>query len=80
MKIFNRKMLAGLLATTALISVALPVRAEKVLAGQVATERVHSLTTEIDWQTNLKKAEEQAGKEGKLIFWLHILGHLDGAT
>jgi hypothetical protein len=41
---------------------------------------VHALTSDIDWYKNLNKAEDEAQKSGKLIFWLHILGKIDGAT
>ncbi|MFN8551631.1 MAG: hypothetical protein U0103_09095 [Candidatus Obscuribacterales bacterium] len=54
--------------------------AEKVLEGQVCSARVHALTTDIDWYKSLNKAEDEAQKQGKLIFWLHILGKIDGAT
>jgi hypothetical protein len=80
MKKFAQLVLTSLVATTAFLNLTLPVQAEKVLEGQVCTERVHALTNDIDWQKNLKKAEEMASQQGKLIFWLHILGHIDGAT
>ena len=51
-----------------------------MLSGTVSEERVHALTTEIDWYHNLHKAEDEARKEGKLVFWMHMLGHIDGCT
>ncbi|HEY9776827.1 MAG TPA: hypothetical protein V6C81_23895 [Planktothrix sp.] len=57
-----------------------PASAEKLLEGQVCEENVHKLTTEIDWNKNLKKAEKQAAEENKLVFWVHIVGKIDGAT
>jgi hypothetical protein len=80
MKKFGQIFLTSLVATSAFLSLSLPVQAEKVLEGSVCTERVHALTNDIDWQKNLKKAEQMASQDGKLIFWLHILGHIDGAT
>jgi len=80
MKKFGPRLLTSLMAASTLLSLSLPVRAEKVLEGAVCTERVHALTNDIDWYKNLKKAEEAASQQGKLIFWLHILGHIDGAT
>ncbi|HEY9755560.1 MAG TPA: hypothetical protein V6C97_10390 [Oculatellaceae cyanobacterium] len=53
---------------------------ETVYQGSVCSSRVESLTGQIDWQTNLKKAQEQAQKENKLVFWMHMLGKIDGAT
>lgn len=57
-----------------------PASAEKVLTGEVCTEKVHRLTSEINWYKSLTKAEEDAEREGKLVFWIHMLGKIDGAT
>lgn len=54
--------------------------AEKVLEGQVCSARVHALTSDIDWYKNLNKAEDAAKQQGKLVFWVHMLGKIDGAT
>jgi len=63
------------------ISASIPAAyAEKVLEGQVCSARVHALTSDIDWYKNLNKAEDAAKQQGKLVFWLHILGKIDGAT
>jgi len=57
-----------------------PVMAEKVLQGEVCSEQEHKLISEIDWQKNLKKAEKLAAEQNKLVFWLHMVGKIDGAT
>ncbi|CAN5378062.1 hypothetical protein BH10CYA1_BH10CYA1_20760 [soil metagenome] len=63
------------------VSLSVPAaRAEKVLEGQVCSARVHALTSEIDWYKNLDKAEDAAKQQGKLVFWVHMLGKIDGAT
>lgn len=67
------------LALLALMS-APQARAESALAGEVCTARVHQLTTDIVWYKSLTKAEEDAKREGKLVFWVHMLGKIDGAT
>jgi hypothetical protein len=72
------KILLGL--TVTLTMSLTPANAEKVLQGEVCSARVHALTTAIDWQKNLDDAEEIARKENKLIFWMHMLGKIDGAT
>ncbi|HEY9732332.1 MAG TPA: hypothetical protein V6C89_10495 [Drouetiella sp.] len=72
-------MLAVLVSASAALSIP-AAQAEKVLEGQVCSARVHALTSDIDWYKNLNKAEDEAQKSGKLIFWLHILGKIDGAT
>ncbi len=76
--------LKGLLAIslllTTLSSAALPAHAEKVLEGAVCSVNVHKLTSGIDWYTDLKKAEQTAAEQNKLVFWMHMLGKIDGAT
>jgi hypothetical protein len=54
--------------------------AKPVLTGEICDTRVHQLTTQIEWYDNLHKAESEAQKQGKLVFWMHMLGHIDGAT
>jgi hypothetical protein len=39
---------------------------------------VSRLTDKIHWHTSFDEAKEQAQKEGKPIFWIHVLGDLDG--
>lgn len=57
-----------------------PVWPAPVLTGEVCDVRVHELTSQIHWYDNLHKAEDAAKQQGKLIFWMHILGRIDGAT
>jgi hypothetical protein len=68
------------LLLTSLSSVPLPAHAEKVLEGAVCSMNVHKLTNNIDWYTDLKKAEQAAAEQNKLVFWMHMLGKIDGAT
>jgi hypothetical protein len=51
-----------------------------VLDGSVAHSRVSGLTSQIKWQTSLGQALDQARREGKMVFWVHMLGSMDGAT
>ncbi len=57
-----------------------PANAEKVLQGEVCEANVHKLTSDIEWYKSLGKAEKAAAEQNKLIFWLHIVGKIDGAT
>jgi hypothetical protein len=66
---------AALLLTSSSVASATP-----MMCGSVAEERVNELTSQIQWFHSLKKAEETAQKENKMIFWMHMVGHLDGAT
>ena len=74
--------LRATIALTALLSPALApaAYAEKVYTGEVCTVQVHKLTTGIKWETKLPEAEARASTDGKLVFWMHMLGKIDGAT
>ena len=51
-----------------------------ILSGEVAQHNVAELTSEIPWYTSLQQAEYAAQQQGKMIFWMHMLGSLSGAT
>lgn len=36
--------------------------------------------TQINWSSSLSDARQRAQEQGKMIFWVHMLGKLDGAT
>lgn len=80
MKRISSLLLGTIIAAAAILTPATPVRAEKVLEGQVCSEKVHALTSEIEWYKSLHKAEDAARNQGKLVFWVHMLGKIDGAT
>ncbi|MFN8655794.1 MAG: hypothetical protein U0105_05610 [Candidatus Obscuribacterales bacterium] len=70
-----------LFMATAIVGTTSPAFAAKeLLQGEVCEANVHKLTTEIDWYTNLKKAEKTAAEQNKLILWVHMVGKIDGAT
>jgi hypothetical protein len=48
--------------------------------GQDVKKDVATLTTKITWQTSLETAKDLARKQGKMVFWMHMLGDLTGAT
>ena len=48
--------------------------------GQDVKKDVALLTTTISWKTTLGDAKELARKEGKMVFWMNMLGDLNGAT
>ena len=70
------------LATLALAMAATSsaVVAENVLNGQVALCHVDRLTRDIHWYDSLDKAKEAAKAQNKMIFWMHMLGSIGGAT
>jgi hypothetical protein len=74
------KFLAGLLLSSQIGLIPIAANAETVYQGSVCSSRVNTLTNQIDWQTNLKDAENLAREQNKLVFWMHMLGKIDGAT
>ena len=48
--------------------------------GKEVQKDVDRLTEKISWKTSLDDAKTQAQKEGKMIFWWHVLGDLNGST
>jgi hypothetical protein len=59
----------------------IPVLAKmKLIGGTEASQRVDQLTKEISWYHNLGQAEATARKNGKMIFWVQMLGDMAGAT
>ena len=48
--------------------------------GAVCQERVTRLTGEISWLSDLEAAKEKARESKKLIFWVNMLGKLEGDT
>ncbi|CAN5422117.1 hypothetical protein BH11CYA1_BH11CYA1_09200 [soil metagenome] len=78
----RRFVISSTLALTALVlqSINVGMSAKAVLNGEVCSSNVHKLTTEINWYKSLNKAEDEAGREGKLIVWVHMLGKIDGST
>jgi len=48
--------------------------------GQDVKKDVQLLTTAISWKTSLDDAKALARKDGKMVFWMHMLGDLNGAT
>jgi hypothetical protein len=48
--------------------------------GPDVKKSVSDLTTKISWQSSLDAAMELARKERKMIFWMNMLGDLNGST
>lgn len=77
---YARIVMTGLLLSSLVGLVPSSARAETVYQGSVCSTRVNTLTNQIDWYTDLKKAEKDAQEQNKLVFWMHMLGKIDGAT
>ena len=48
--------------------------------GKEVQKDVQTLTDRISWKTSLEEAKALAQKEGRMIFWWHVLGELNGST
>lgn len=71
------KLLTALLAASAL---ALPVQSSpSVVSGEVTHAGIQKLSS-INWYASLGQAESEAIRQNKMIFYIHILGTIDGAT
>jgi hypothetical protein len=75
-----KRILSSLVAALAL-SLGLQALAKPMLLdGNVTTSRVQNLATQIPWNRSVNAAENEASKEGKMVFWVHMLGDMTGAT
>ncbi len=77
---YRRIAVTGLILSSFVGLNSMTAQAETVYQGNVCSTRVNTLTNQIDWNTDLKKAEQQAREQNKLVFWMHMLGKIDGAT
>ena len=50
----------------------------QVISADVVEKKVEKLSEKIDWLTSLDEAKSLAQKQHKPIFWIHVLGDLDG--
>ena len=51
-----------------------------VVPSDEANKQAYVTNKDIRWYRSLEEAQAEARKEGKLVFWLHMLGTMDGAT
>ena len=69
-----------ILSTSFVVPDASAQRSPRLVPGEVAEQKAAKLTSEIHWYENLTQAQAQAQRDGKLIFWMHMLGDLSGTT
>ena len=55
-------------------------RQPRMVMGDEAAKKVENLLGTLDWKTSLDDALKQAASEDKLVFWVHMLGRIDGST
>ncbi len=51
-----------------------------VVPGSEASRENFQVSKRLGWQTNLDEARAEAAKTGRLVFWVHMLGSIDGKT
>jgi len=51
-----------------------------MVMGPEAERREQTLVTAVKWNTSLDEALAQARAENKPVFWVHMLGQIDGPT
>lgn len=61
---------------------AVPVLADRltVVTGSEARKENFQVAKRINWHQDLDQARAEAAKSGKLVFWMHMLGSVDGKT
>ncbi len=50
----------------------------KVVSGKKVEKSVSKVMSTLHWKRSLEDVKEIAKKSGKMIFWLQIVGDLDG--
>ena len=75
----TRKRSAGL---TLLLTTSLAAQGQKGRRITPEEAQANAIRTihEIRWQPSLETALATARREGKLVFWMHMLGRIDGDT
>ena len=69
-----------MLSSQCIQSIPADAKGMKIVPGSEAYSRVSQLTSDITWNHSLGQAEAAAKKQGKMIFWVQMLGDMAGAT
>jgi hypothetical protein len=76
----KRSIFLSLVAAFAVAS-SVPVLAnDSFVPSTEAMRNAHLVNKGMQWHTSLEEAQAEAKKTGKLVFWIHMLGTMDGAT
>jgi hypothetical protein len=72
-------MIKYLLLGVLLVGLSVPIAgAETIVSGVTVSQRAANVMEAIDWAPDLKTAQEKATEQKKLVFWLQLVGDLDG--
>lgn len=78
MKSIKTRLIGAAVSVSAML--ALTPAVAGVMQGSVAEEHVTELTNQIHWCTDLPEAEAAAKEKHKMILWVNMIGHMEGAT
>ncbi len=56
------------------------VPARNMLDARDSERNARAVKQDIEWSNSLADAKQRAREQGKLVFWVHMLGKIDGAT
>lgn len=51
-----------------------------VVPSEEATKQAWVANKGLNWKTSLEQVESEAKRDHKLVFWVHMLGSMEGAT
>lgn len=78
----SRSLSLGLSLVLSLSWLLSPVQAEKMalVSPDESLKSNFQITRGMNWFRNLEEAQKAAREQKKLVFWVHMLGSMDGAT
>lgn len=62
------------------LPVAVPTPVRNLLDARESENNARKVRSNLSWSSSLADAKQRAREQGKMIFWVHMLGKLDGAT
>ena len=68
----------ALLAAGLVLALSAGVTAETVISGKKAEKGTARVLKTLDWQPSLEAAQSLAAENGKLVFFVQMVGDLDG--
>ena len=78
-----RKIVFGLTALAGLAMVAAPgadAESRILIPGNVAAQNINRVNANVRWHSNYNAALDEARRTNKMVFWVHLVGDMEGAT
>lgn len=69
-----------ILAASCLVASSASAQHMEVVTSDKAASQSKLTSKNINWLTSLEDAKALAKQQGRLIFWVHMLGNIDGYT